>query len=184
MRLQVYAYSTTMRSGDQDFKTSGAAMTPSVLVDWTGHRNAPSRVRVVRAGPWPSGLYFLRATATDGRVGYAPFIGCAYDGRLTRADRITVSEPVGWTYVVLGKHHLDWSALQSDASARDRNLVSIVIPVHGQPELTAACLASLYEIEAGCPFELVLVDNGSDPTTSALLDRCVSTHPNARLVRN
>jgi hypothetical protein len=74
VRLQVYAYSTTMRSGDQDFKTSGEAMTPSVLVDWTGHRNAPSSVRVVRAGPWPSGLYFVRATATDGRVGYAPFI--------------------------------------------------------------------------------------------------------------
>jgi glycosyltransferase involved in cell wall biosynthesis len=122
--------------------------------------------------------------AKDANVAYAPFIGCAYDGRLTRADRITVSEPVGWTYVVLGKHHLNWSALQSDASARDRDLVSIVIPVHGQPELTAACLASLYEIEAGCPFELVLVDNGSDPTTSALLDRCVATHPNARLVRN
>ena len=72
--LQVYAYSTTVRGGDQDFKTSGTAMTPSVLVDWTGHRDAPSRVGVVRAGPWPSGLYFLRAAATDGRVGYAPFI--------------------------------------------------------------------------------------------------------------
>src|SRR5688572_8388061 len=31
--------------------------------------------------------------AKDSRVGYAPFIGCAYDGRLTRADRVTVSEP-------------------------------------------------------------------------------------------
>ena len=122
--------------------------------------------------------------AKDSRAGYAPFIGCAYDGRLTRADRITVSEPVGWTYVVLGKHHLDWSKLQSDAAVRDRDLVSIVIPVHGQPELTSACLASLNEIEAGCKFELVLVDNGSDPATSALLDRCVSTHANARLVRN
>jgi hypothetical protein len=29
---------------------------------------------VLRAGEWPSGLYFLRATADDGRVGYAPFI--------------------------------------------------------------------------------------------------------------
>jgi len=74
VRLQVYAYSTTVRTGDQDFKTSGTAMTPSVLVDWSGHRNRRSRVRVLRAGPWQSGLYFLRATATDGRVGYAPFI--------------------------------------------------------------------------------------------------------------
>jgi hypothetical protein len=28
----------------------------------------------VRAGDWPSGLYFVRALAGDGRVGYAPFI--------------------------------------------------------------------------------------------------------------
>src|SRR5437868_2748374 len=30
--------------------------------------------RVVRAGDWPSGLYFLRAISSDGRIGYAPFI--------------------------------------------------------------------------------------------------------------
>ena len=49
-------------------------MTPPVRLDWSGHRNAPHTVRVVRAGPWPSGLYFLRVTAGDGRVGYAPLI--------------------------------------------------------------------------------------------------------------
>jgi hypothetical protein len=74
LRLQVFAYSTTFRSGDQDFKTSGTAMTPAVLVDWRAHRDRRSPLRVVRAGPWPSGLYFLRASAPDGRIGYAPFI--------------------------------------------------------------------------------------------------------------
>ena len=29
---------------------------------------------MLRAGAWESGLYFVRATADDGRVGYAPFI--------------------------------------------------------------------------------------------------------------
>ncbi|HEV8389804.1 MAG TPA: glycosyltransferase family 2 protein, partial [Dongiaceae bacterium] len=122
--------------------------------------------------------------AKDSRIGYAPFIGCAYDGRLTRTDRITVSEPVGWTYVVLGKHHVDWSRLRSDLAGRDADLVSIVIPVHGQADLTSACLSSLFEVDAGRRFELVLVDNGSDAATAALLDRCVATHANARLVRN
>ncbi|HKP26705.1 MAG TPA: glycosyltransferase [Dongiaceae bacterium] len=133
-----------------------------------------------RMSDWDLVLRYAR----ESRVGYAPFIGCVYDGRLTRADRITVSEPVSWTYIVLGKHHLDWATLESSASARDQDLVSIVIPVHGQPELTAACLASLYEADAGCKFELILVDNGSDPATSALLDQCVAVRPNARLVRN
>jgi hypothetical protein len=49
-------------------------MTPTVALDWTRHRNAPARIRVVRAGNWPSGLYFVRVTAADGRVGYAPLI--------------------------------------------------------------------------------------------------------------
>jgi len=122
--------------------------------------------------------------AKDSRVAYAPFVGCIYDGRLTRADRITVSESVGWTYVVLGKHHLDWPRLQSEIPSRDRDLVSIVIPVHGQSELTAACLSALFEVEAGRRFELVLVDNGSDAATAALLDQCVAAHSHVRLVRN
>src|SRR3546814_3238643 len=88
-----------------------------------------------------------------------PPISTRTDTRIPYATRSRA--PVGWTYVVLGKHHLNWSALQSDAIARDRDLVSIVIPVHGQPELTAACFASLYEIEAGCPFR-------SDEHTSEL----------------
>jgi N,N-dimethylformamidase beta subunit-like protein len=74
LRLQVFAYSTTFRTGDQDFKTSGTAMTPAVQVDWRAHRDGSSPLRVLRAGPWPSGLYFLRASAPDGRTGYAPFI--------------------------------------------------------------------------------------------------------------
>ncbi len=122
--------------------------------------------------------------AKDSRVAYAPFVGCVYDGRLTRADRITVSEPASWTYVVLGKHHLDWPALQAGLAARDPDLVSIIVPVHGQPELTAACLVSLFEVEAGCRFELVLVDNGSDTSTANMLDRWAATRADVRLVRN
>lgn len=122
--------------------------------------------------------------AKESQVAYAPFVGCVYDARLTRSDRITVSESVSWIFVVLGKHHLDWSQLQSDLASRDQDLVSIVIPVHGQSELTAACLSSLFETDAGCRFELVLVDNASDSTTAALLDQYAAVHANARLVRN
>ena len=71
--LQVYAYSTTVRGGDQDFKTSGTAMTPSVLVDWTDHRTR-RRASVSCARDHGRAACFLRAAATDGRVGYAPFI--------------------------------------------------------------------------------------------------------------
>jgi hypothetical protein len=74
LRLQVFAYRAPGRPSEQDVRTSGLAMTGPIRVDWSGHRDAPGQLRVLRTGDWPSGLYFLRATAGDGRVGYAPFI--------------------------------------------------------------------------------------------------------------
>jgi N,N-dimethylformamidase beta subunit-like protein len=74
LRLQVFAYQSPGRPSEQDVKTSGLAKTGPIRVDWGAHRDRPALLRVVRAGDWPSGLYFLRATAADGRVGYAPFI--------------------------------------------------------------------------------------------------------------
>lgn len=74
LRLQVFAYQSPGRPSEQDVKTSGVAKTGPIRIDWRAHRDGPALLRVVRAGDWPSGLYFLRATAADGRVGYAPFI--------------------------------------------------------------------------------------------------------------
>jgi hypothetical protein len=72
--LQVFAYQSPGRPSEQDVKTAGLAMTGPIRVDWSRHANAPALLRVVRAGDWPSGLYFVRASSSDGRVGYAPFI--------------------------------------------------------------------------------------------------------------
>ena len=74
LRFQVFALTKIPHPTEQDLRTGGEAMTPAVTLDWRGNRNRPSLVHVVRAGDWPSGLYFLRITANDGRVGYAPFI--------------------------------------------------------------------------------------------------------------
>jgi hypothetical protein len=74
LHLQVFAYQSPGRPSEQDVKTSGLAMTGPIRVDWSVHRNAPALLRVLRAGEWPSGLYFIRASTDDGRVGYAPFI--------------------------------------------------------------------------------------------------------------
>jgi hypothetical protein len=74
LRLQVFAYQSPGRPSEQDVKTAGLAKTGPIPVDWRGHRDAPALLRIVRAGDWPSGLYFLRAISADGRIGYAPFI--------------------------------------------------------------------------------------------------------------
>jgi hypothetical protein len=75
LRLQVFAYAGgPFPTSDLDARTSGTAVTGSIRVDWRAHRDAPALLRVVRAGNWHSGLYFLRLEAADGRVGYAPFV--------------------------------------------------------------------------------------------------------------
>jgi hypothetical protein len=74
LRPQVFAYRSPGPPSEQDVHTNGLAMTSPIPVDWSAHQNRPALLRVVRAGDWPSGLYFVRALATDGRVGYAPFI--------------------------------------------------------------------------------------------------------------
>ena len=86
LRLQVFHYSSGAVERGRDFKTLGTAMTSPVRVDWRGHRDAPGLLRVIRAGDWPSGLYFLRLSAPDGRVGYAPFVV----KRLTPLSRVAV----------------------------------------------------------------------------------------------
>ena len=59
--------------GAADPKTNASPIAPSAALVWRGHRNAPGSVRI-RIGDWPSGLYFVRITSRDGRVGYAPFV--------------------------------------------------------------------------------------------------------------
>ena len=74
LSLQVFHYGGSARAVDRDLKTNGLAVTPPAAVDRRAHRDAPSLLRLLRAGNWESGLYFVRASASDGRVGYAPFI--------------------------------------------------------------------------------------------------------------
>src|SRR5690606_907268 len=45
-------------------------------------------------------------------------------------------------------------------------------------------LTSLFEHEPGVPFELILVDNGSDLATNTLLYSWEKRHPSVKLVKN
>jgi hypothetical protein len=74
LEVQVFHYAGPERFIERDLRTNGVAVTPPAHVDWRAHRDAPSGLRFLRAGEWRSGLYFVRARADDGSVGYAPFI--------------------------------------------------------------------------------------------------------------
>jgi hypothetical protein len=73
-RMQLFAFGSSVKVSEVDVKTNGGAVTPPLDVRWDRYRSARTGLRLVRAGEWPSGLYFLRARAADGRTGYAPMI--------------------------------------------------------------------------------------------------------------
>ncbi len=106
--------------------------------------------------------------ARDARVKYAPFIGVIYDER-KGGDRITTRESIAWRFEVTNRYLIDWPALQTGSGERDKDLVSIVIPVYGKFELTNGCLESLFRHRDGPRFEIVLVNNRSDHATLANL---------------
>ena len=74
LTFQVFAYNGGAFPTDRDKRTNSEALTSAAHVDWSMHRNAPASVQIGRPGNWPSGLYFLRISSDDGRVGYAPFV--------------------------------------------------------------------------------------------------------------
>ena len=68
----------TFRAGPEDAPThsdtimNGVAVNAPVTIPWLArHRRATLNYAV---GPWPSGVYFVKLTAGDGRIGYAPFV--------------------------------------------------------------------------------------------------------------
>jgi hypothetical protein len=51
----------------------GEPVSEPLTIDWRRRRDGPQSIRF-RIGDWPSGLYFVKLTAPDGRIGYAPFV--------------------------------------------------------------------------------------------------------------
>jgi hypothetical protein len=57
-----------------DLRTGGVAVAPAVQLSWPTRGSTVHYVQISAAGVAESGLYFLRVTSADGRVGYAPLI--------------------------------------------------------------------------------------------------------------
>lgn len=76
IRIQFLSYKAAGSPATLDANTYAVAQTSSLRLDWRVNRNAPHtlQVTVPRSRFWRSGVYFLRVTTSDGRVGYAPLI--------------------------------------------------------------------------------------------------------------
>jgi len=73
VRLQLFSFANVASPSVRDLRTGGVAVSPSVQLDWGQHGSTTHYVEISPAGI-QTGLYFLRVTASDGRVGYAPLI--------------------------------------------------------------------------------------------------------------
>ncbi len=51
----------------------GLPVTEPRLFDWSAHRDGPATI-FLHIGHWPNGIYFAKLAASDGRVGFAPFV--------------------------------------------------------------------------------------------------------------
>jgi len=74
VKLQLFSFATVPRPTVHDLRTGGVAVAPPVGIDWQRRGNATRYVQISQAGVAKSGLYFLRVTTNDGRVGYAPVV--------------------------------------------------------------------------------------------------------------
>ena len=68
----------TFRAGPEDTAThsdtimNGVPVNEPVTIPWSARsRRATLNFAI---GPWPTGVYFVKLTANDGRIGYAPFV--------------------------------------------------------------------------------------------------------------
>jgi hypothetical protein len=85
----------TFRAGPEDTPThsdiimNGVPVNEPVTIPWTARSHRATLNFAV--GPWPTGVYFVKLTANDGRIGYAPFV--VHPTVLGATSRIAVVMP-------------------------------------------------------------------------------------------
>jgi GT2 family glycosyltransferase/spore maturation protein CgeB len=76
---------------------------------------------------------------------------------------------------------IDWK--KENKRIRNKQLISIIVPVYGQGELTKSCVESIFNNTEG-EFELVLVDNGSDLATKQVISEIAKKYPKTIIQTN
>lgn len=110
-----------------------------------------------------------------------PFVATEYDAWEQRTDRITLSEPFGYRYIILAKHRLDWRAAEALLPDR-RSGVSLVLHAHARSEHVLDTVGRLLEC-SGPDTEVVVVDAKLPEATAVLLQARAAAEPRLRVLR-
>lgn len=76
------------------------------------------------------------------------------------------------------------SAFREPSDRPDRETADIIVCVHNALEVTEACLQSLISVREATHHRIIIVDDGSEPSTASSLRRFADSHPLVLLVRN
>lgn len=133
---------------------------------------------------WIDWEWLLRIGKRFGVPAYVPVIGVDYDN-VRDPRRVSSAQPASWQEVALARHRIDWDALAAAAPTRDAALVSVVIPVFRDWTMTRRAVDAVLGAadHDGDTVEVVLVDNGSPRSVSAILGAWFRDEPRVVLQR-
>lgn len=133
---------------------------------------------------WIDWEWLLRIGGRFGVPAYVPVIGVDYDN-VRDPRRVSSAQPASWQEVALARHRIDWDALAATAPTRDGALVSVVVPVYRDWTMTRRAVDTVLGAadHDGDRVEVVLVDNGSPRSVSAILGAWFGDEPRVVLQR-
>ncbi|WP_022905387.1 glycosyltransferase family 2 protein [Curtobacterium sp. B18] len=133
---------------------------------------------------WIDWEWLLRIGKRFGVPAYVPVIGVDYDN-VRDPRRVSSAQPASWQEVALARHRIDWDALAAAAPTRDAALVSVVVPVFRDWTMTRRAVDTVLGAadHDGDRVEVVLVDNGSPRSVSAILGAWFRDEPRVVLQR-
>ncbi|WP_439691245.1 glycosyltransferase [Curtobacterium sp. SP.BCo] len=133
---------------------------------------------------WIDWEWLLRIGKHFGVPVYVPVIGVDYDN-VRDPRRVSSAQPASWQEVALARHRIDWDALAAAAPTRDAALVSVVVPVFRDWTMTRRAVDAVLGAadHDGDRVEVVLVDNGSPRSVSAILGAWFRDEPRVILQR-
>lgn len=102
-------------------------------------------------------------------IALLPFIGARYDAMDDRPDRITRTESDNWEFAALGKNLVDWQSEQARLGERVKDRISILIPTFRDFAMTRRAVRAVLAEAGDHDVEIVVIDNGSQRSISALL---------------
>lgn len=107
----------------------------------------------------------------------------AIEGRRYRCtESREKTETPYFRYMVLNSVLINWKTQQT--LNRSKDLVSIIIPIYGQTELTKSCLDSLINVRTKADFEVICVDNGSEESIKTLLKQFSQSDKRIKVITN